>query len=172
MVRGFALLLVFAALFLLIFGLQKGYFPAAASWWLAIPFGLLGFLPAVLFNRSVEDAPAPRRGGRHSPWVVFLLLPPLVAAGFSVGAPSLLLSLLGPDKQVTARIVGREERASRSCRFQVVVARYSHARDAKFCVSRQEFDRLKAVRQVVIPSRESYFGTLGFSIRPADEGPE
>jgi hypothetical protein len=79
---------------------------------------------------------------------------------------------LGPSTEVTATVLSTETKASKFCRHEIVVSRYSTASGARFCVSRHEFDWFRKKQAVVIATRDSYFGTLAFSIRPADQGPE
>lgn len=165
-------LLILVAIVLMVFGIEQWYFAKVASWWLALPVGLLGVLPAVLLNRAVAHSPDRRLRERSGPWVMLLLLPCFTAAGFSVGAPAIILRILGPDQQITAKVasVGRE--SSRGCRRQIEIARFANRYDARFCLSQAEFDLLRKQRTVVIATREGYFGTLAFSIRPAELGPE
>jgi len=165
-------LLILLAVVLLVCGVEQWYFPKAVSWWLVLPVGLLGVLPAVLVNRSVAHSPDRRLRERSGPLVMLVLLPCLTAAGFSVGAPAVILRILGPEQQITAKVasVGRE--SSRGCRRQIEIARFANRYDARFCLSQAEFDLLRKQRTVVIATREGIFGTLAFSIRPAELGPE
>jgi hypothetical protein len=167
-----SLFLMFAALGLAVYASIAWYFPKGASWWLAVPVGLLGIFPAMAMNRSIRESRHRRLAERAAPLVGLIFLPCAFAVGFGVGAPALVLRQLGPNTEVTTTVLGAERKPSKSCRHEVVVARYSNTSGAKFCVSPHEFDWFRKKQTVLIATRDSYLGTLAFSIRPADQGPE
>jgi len=159
---------------LMFFGVEQWYFAKVVSWWLALPAGVLGIFPGMLLYRATKQAPPhiTRMRGRGGPWILLVFMPCLVGAGIAVGAPSLWLRLQGADREVTADVITVERRGSRGCNHRLLVVRYVHREQASFCIDEDTFFLLRKQKEVVINTREGFFGTLAFAIRPAESGPE
>ena len=74
-----------------------------------------------------------------------------------------------------ATVSGREQRSNpryTRCQYKIRLAGYRQVLDQSLCVDDDLYPRLRKGRQVVLAVREGNFGTLAFSMRPADEGPE
>lgn len=172
---GLLTVLMLALLGLALYGLNEWYFPKAGSAWLFAPGGIFGAIVGAGLERV-----RPAQGRITRPSVLVAIVMALVFGFFAgmgtyVGVPSLLLRMGGAETTMIATVSGREQRSNpryTRCQYKIRLAGYRQVLDQSLCVDDDLYPRLRKGRQVVLAVREGNFGTLAFSMRPADEGPE
>ena len=159
--------LIFLSLGLAFFGVKSWYFPNARTWYLAAPFAVVSVIAALLIiPRSMHLYPT--RGKKFVAAATMLIVMPLLSGfAYGVGAPALVLRLKGPDQQIVATVLTKRT-ATRRCRLKIELTGYRPMNNHRLCLSPEEFAPLHQGKKVLLEAREGFFGTLAFTIKPAD----
>jgi predicted membrane channel-forming protein YqfA (hemolysin III family) len=161
------LLLIFLSLGLAFFGVKSWYFPNARTWYLAAPFMVASVIAAILIiPRSAHLYPT-RWKKLIAAATLLIVMPLLSGVAYGVGAPALVLRLKGPDRQILATVLTKRT-ATRRCRRKIELTGYQPAMNHRLCLSAEEFATLRQGKNVLLDTREGYFGILAFNIKPAD----
>lgn len=158
------ILLILALAF---FGVKAWYFPNERTWFLAVPIVTLSLTGAILLIPRSMHLYATKGKKFIAAACMVTCIPMLSGLAFGLGAPALALHFKGPDHQIAATVQSKRT-ATRRCRRKIELAGYAPAVNHRLCLTPEEFAPLQQGKKVVLAAREGYFGTLAFTIQPAE----
>jgi uncharacterized membrane protein len=162
-----AVLLILLTLALAFFGLKSWYFPNMVTLLLVAPVVVITLIATILMiPRSMHLYETRLR--RYTAAVCMVVAVPLLSGlAYGVGVPALVLRMQGPDSKLTATVSVKRD-GSRRCRRKIILAEFSRQWGDRLCLTPDDFARMREGQSVVLDVRKGLFGTLAFTIQPAD----